>query len=129
VLAGEPDSSDDVADLLGHQDRERTLVEHAVMDGARLVVTLVRRSDHTTAQLLIQRLERLTGNGLTYSAISHSLTPYLSSRDSGRPILLPPMGTSLSLGHLGVSLCPKAVTETATGWECIAGVRPELVSG
>ena len=52
VLAGEVHGSDDVADLLGLQDRQRPLVEHAVVDHARLVVAFVLRGDHSTAHLL-----------------------------------------------------------------------------
>ena len=52
VLAGEVHGGDDIADLLGPQDRQRPLVEHAVVDGARLVVALVLRGDHPAAHLL-----------------------------------------------------------------------------
>jgi hypothetical protein len=52
VLAGEVHRSDDVADLLGLQDRERTPVEHAVVDRALLVVAFVRFAEHPSAHLI-----------------------------------------------------------------------------
>ena len=49
VLAGEVHGRDDVGDLLGLQDCERTPVEHAVVHHPRLVVALVRSRDHLPA--------------------------------------------------------------------------------
>src|SRR5204863_3370464 len=43
--------------LLRAKHRQRTLVEHAVVDGARLAVIVVIRGDHAAAHLLAQGLD------------------------------------------------------------------------
>jgi hypothetical protein len=58
MLPGDVHGSDDVADLLGHQYRQRPFVEHAVVDRARLAITLVLRGDHPAAYLLTQGSDR-----------------------------------------------------------------------
>ena len=99
MLPGEVHGSDDVADLLGLQDRQRPLVEHAVVYRARLVVALVLRGDHPTAHLLPQKLKSLTSEGTLYGAISQSLIPsWLTRTASGRILLdlvLPASGVGL----------------------------------
>ena len=50
VAAGEPDAADDVGGVPAARDRGRMLVDHAVVHGARLVVTRISRHDQVTAQ-------------------------------------------------------------------------------
>ena len=47
--AGEPDAGDDVGGVPAARDRRRMLVDHAVVHGARLVVTRISRHDQVTA--------------------------------------------------------------------------------
>ena len=47
--AGEPDAADDVGAVPAARDRGRILVDHAVVHGARLVVTRISRHDQVTA--------------------------------------------------------------------------------
>ena len=54
VVPSEVDAGDDVSYLLGAEHGQRTLVKHAVMHGARLVVTLVISSYHAASYLLAQ---------------------------------------------------------------------------
>jgi hypothetical protein len=54
VLASEVDARDDVRHLLGTKDRQRTLVEHAVVHSARLVVIIIGCADHAATHLLTQ---------------------------------------------------------------------------
>ena len=49
VAAGEPDAADDVGGVPAADDRGRMLVDHAVVHGARLVVTRISRHDQVTA--------------------------------------------------------------------------------
>ena len=49
VAAGEPDAADDVGGVPAARDRGRMLVDHAVVHGARLVVTRISRHDQVTA--------------------------------------------------------------------------------
>src|SRR5215471_4737148 len=63
MLPGEVHPRDYVADLLGFQHRPRPLVEHAIVDGARVIVTAVLRGDHPAAHLLTQRLDSLDSDG------------------------------------------------------------------
>lgn len=70
MLAGEVHGTDDVADLLGLQDRQQPPVEHAVVDHARLVVAFVPGGEHSTAHLLPQGLNSLAGYQLaTWSVV------------------------------------------------------------
>ena len=50
VLAGEPHAGDDVGGVPAARDRRRVLVDHAVVDGPRLVVARISRQDQLTAQ-------------------------------------------------------------------------------
>ena len=54
VVPSEVDAGDDVSYLLGAKHGQRTLVKHAVVHGARLVVTLVIGSYHAASYLLAQ---------------------------------------------------------------------------
>ena len=54
VLSSEVDTGDHVGHLLGAKYGQRTLVEHAVMHGARLTIVIVGGGDHLTAHLLAQ---------------------------------------------------------------------------
>ena len=56
VVAGEVDARNDISHLLGPQHGERPLAEHAVVNGARLVVTCVNTREHLAPHLLTQRL-------------------------------------------------------------------------
>ena len=59
VVAGEPDAADDVGGVPAARDGGRMLVDHAVVHGARLVVTRISRHDQVTAhgggQLVVRR--------------------------------------------------------------------------
>ena len=59
VLAAEPHAGDDIGDVAAARDRSRVLVDHAVVDGARLVVPGISGHDQLTAQgggqLLVRR--------------------------------------------------------------------------
>ncbi len=57
VVLSEVDRGDDVSYLLGAKHGQRTLVKHAVVHGARLVVTLVISSYHAASYLLAQVLD------------------------------------------------------------------------
>ena len=50
VLAGEADAGDDVGDVPAARDGRGALVDHAVVDGAGLVIPGVRRPDQVAAQ-------------------------------------------------------------------------------
>jgi hypothetical protein len=52
VVLSEVDARDYVSYLLGAKHGQRTLVKHAVMHGARLVVPLVISSYHAASYLL-----------------------------------------------------------------------------
>jgi DNA-binding Lrp family transcriptional regulator len=52
LLAGDVHGSNDVSDLLGLYDCKRPLVEHAIVDRARLVVAFILRGDHSAPHLL-----------------------------------------------------------------------------
>ena len=49
VGAGEPDAGDHIGGVPAARDRRRVLVDHAVVHGARLVVTRISRHDQITA--------------------------------------------------------------------------------
>ena len=66
VLPREPHGSNDVADLLGRQHRQRAFVEHAVMNRPRLVVALVLRRDHSPAHLLTKSLNSLSNSAVLW---------------------------------------------------------------
>ena len=50
VVTAEPHAADDVGDVAAARDGRGTLVDHAVVDGARLVVAGICRPDQVTAQ-------------------------------------------------------------------------------
>ena len=62
VLAGEPHAADDVGGVVAARDGRRVLVDHGVVDGARLVVAGVRRQDQVSAQGGGELLVRLAGD-------------------------------------------------------------------
>jgi hypothetical protein len=49
VATGEPDAGDDVGGVPAARDCRRMLVDHPVVDGARLVVPGISRGDQVTA--------------------------------------------------------------------------------
>jgi hypothetical protein len=63
VLAGEPDAGDDIGGVATAHDGGRVLVDHAVVDGAGLVVPGIRRHDQAAAHGGGQLLERGGRNG------------------------------------------------------------------
>ena len=88
VIAGEVHGGDDVSHLLGAEHRQRALVKHAVVNGARLVVALVAggeqpartlsRNDATlipSVRLPEREIQilRLVADGRTNTAIAHAL--------------------------------------------------------
>jgi len=75
VLLREVHDGDDIADLLGLQDRQRLPVEHAVVDHARRVVAFVRGGDHSTAHQVTQSLDSLARQRTRRGDICHFVTP------------------------------------------------------
>jgi hypothetical protein len=62
VVAAEPHAGDDVGGVAGAHDGSGTLVDHGVVDGARLVIAGICRPDQVTAQGGSELLVRLSGD-------------------------------------------------------------------
>ena len=62
VLTGEPHAGDHVGGVPAARDRRRMLVDHGVVDRARLVVPGIPRADQLAAQGSGELVERLGGD-------------------------------------------------------------------
>ena len=64
VIAGEVHAGDHVGHLLGAENRQRALVKHAVVNRARLVVSLVASRNDVASHTLAKGLDTNPGGRL-----------------------------------------------------------------
>jgi hypothetical protein len=64
LIAGEVHGGDNVGHLLGAEHRQRVLVKHAVVNGARLIVALVAGGEQLAPYALTQGLDTDPGGRL-----------------------------------------------------------------
>jgi hypothetical protein len=94
VIAGEVHAGDDVSHLPGAQHRQRVLVKHAIVNRARLVVSLVASGNDVTPDALAKGLDTHPDGRPLDGCVSHRHSPAPcrysgGDRRSAIPLLVP----------------------------------------